>query len=523
VYVPAQYDGEKPACLLVVQDGLGRAREWRLRRAMDRAIAAGEMPVTIGLFVDPGVVPAARDVSPDGAQPRFNRSYEYDSMTDRYARFLVDELLPQVSKTYRISDDPNDRMIAGASSGGICALNVAWQRPDQFRRVFCTIGTFVGLRGGDEFATLVRKSEPKPIRVFLQDGRNDLNIYAGDWWMANQQMESALRWAGYDVEHAWGDGGHDGRQGTEVLPEALRWLWRDYFSEDGPEPVKAAVDPQPRRVDVLIPGEEWQLVSEGYGFTEGPAVNAKGEVFFTDLRTSKIFRIGLDDEVTLFAENTDGANGLMFGGDGKLYACANGARQIVAYNEDGTKEVVVDDVRSNDLVWTDHGIYFTDPGNRRVHFVDTDGERRVVHEGIEFPNGLMISPDHASLYVVDMRGAAVHAFQIQPDGSLAHGEPLGHLHLAAETTESLADGLTVDTQGRLYVTSELGVQVLDPLGRVNLIISRPQRAWLANVVLGGPELDTLYATCTDKVYKRKLGARGFAPWAVPTKPPRPGL
>ena len=193
VYVPKQYDPNKPACLMVTQDGLGMANQWRLPIVMDNLIHSGEMPVTIGLFIEHGVVPAPNEQ----AQPRFNRSYEYDGLGDRYARFLIDELLPEIKKSYNISDDPSDRAIGGASSGAICAFTVAWERPDQFRRVLSTIGTYVGLRGGDVYPTLVRKFENKPLRVFLQDGNKDLNIYAGDWWMANQDMHSALKFAGY--------------------------------------------------------------------------------------------------------------------------------------------------------------------------------------------------------------------------------------------------------------------------------------------------------------------------------------
>ena len=189
IYVPAQYDKEKPACVMVVQDGLGRANGWKMPTVFDNLIHKGQMPVTVGIFITPGVVPAPRK----GAEDRFNRSFEYDSLGDRYARFLIEEILPEVRKSYNLSDDPNDRAIAGASSGAICAFNVAWERPDQFRRVFSTIGTYTGLRGANEFPVLVRKVEPKPIRVFLQDGSNDLDLFGGSWWVANQDMLAVAR------------------------------------------------------------------------------------------------------------------------------------------------------------------------------------------------------------------------------------------------------------------------------------------------------------------------------------------
>ena len=145
-------------------------------------------------------------------------------------------MLPYVAKTHglTLSSDPNDRAIAGNSSGAIAAFAAAWQRPDAFRRVFSAIGTYVGLRGGNEFPVLIRKTEPKPIRVFLQDGRNDLNNYTGNWFIANQDMLSALEFAGYDVRHEWGDGEHNSRHATAIFPDVLRWLWRDW-----PSPIKA--------------------------------------------------------------------------------------------------------------------------------------------------------------------------------------------------------------------------------------------------------------------------------------------
>ncbi|MEL7338357.1 MAG: alpha/beta hydrolase-fold protein, partial [Planctomycetota bacterium] len=264
VYVPQQYDPSTPACLMVVNDGLGRAKGWRLPTVMDNLIADGSMPVTIGVFIDHG----RYDPGIKGVQPRFNRSFEYDSVGDRYANFLLDELLPKVGQSYSISDDPNDHAIAGASSGAICAFNVAWERPDQFRRVLSTIGTYVGLRGANEFPTLIRKCEPKPLRVFLQDGSGDLDIYAGGWWTANQAMLSALNFAGYEVQHVWGTGGHNGKHGTAIMPDAMRWLWKDH----GTEIKRGQFDNV--RIPVLIPGEHWQIVDTSANVSKGKVSKA---------------------------------------------------------------------------------------------------------------------------------------------------------------------------------------------------------------------------------------------------------
>src|SRR6266568_1527988 len=272
IYVPAQYVPEKPACLYVNQDGI----QSEAPTVFDNLIHKKEMPVTIGVFVMHGRVKAA---DANAALDRFNRSYEYDGLGDNYARFLLDELLPFIAKAHQlnISTNGNDRAIAGASSGAICAFTAAWERPDAFRRVFSSVGTYVGLRGGNNYPTLIRKTEAKPIRVFLQDGSNDNNAYGGDWWMANQEMERALVFAGYDVNHAWGDGGHNGKHATAIFPDSLRWLWRDYPSPLVANPEKKSRQPL---MEIRIPGEEWQVVGQGCKFSEGPAVNAKGEVFF---------------------------------------------------------------------------------------------------------------------------------------------------------------------------------------------------------------------------------------------------
>ena len=519
-YVPAQYTPATPACVMIFQDGGGYVStngQWRVPAVFDNLIHRKEMPVTIGIFINPGVVPAAHS----NALPRFNRSYEYDGLGDQYARFLLEEILPEVAKTYNVTTNPAGRAIAGASSGAICAFTAAWERPDAFSKVFSTIGTYVGLRGGNDYPTLIRKTEPKPIRVFLQDGSADLNIYGGDWWVANQDMLSALTFAGYDVKHEWGDGGHNGKHGGAIFPDAMRWLWRDHLA-----PVKHTPPAGTRHPvhDILDPASAWETVSAGHKFTEGPVANDKGELFFTDIPNNRIHKISVDGKVTTFAEETGGANGLKFGPDGKLYACANSKRQIVAYEADGTAKIVAESVNSNDLAIDHQGnIYFTDPANKQVWLLNKSGEKRVVDRGMRQPNGIALTPDQSLLLVSDTAGQFVYSFQIQPDGALAHKQRYFHLHLPDAATESGADGMTVDTNGLLYVTTAAGLQFCDQAGRVNGIISKPQKAWLSNVAFGGPDLAYLYVTCGDKVFRRKTKTKGLLSWNQPILPRAPRL
>lgn len=255
VYIPAQYkpDSAQPACLYVNQDG----QQWHAQTVFDNLIAKKEMPVTIAVFTSHGRVRAK-----DGktALDRFNRSYEYDGLGPDYVNFLLNELLPDVEtkktsdgRPIHFSHNGNDHAIGGSSSGAIAGFTAAWERPDQFPRVFSVIGTYVGLRGGNDYSTLIRKYEPKPIRIYLNDGSNDLNIYGGDWWMANQTMERAFTFAGYEVTHEWGTLGHDGRQGDMLFPDVMRFLWKDW-----PAPVKIGHSNNGMLNQILVQGEAWQ-------------------------------------------------------------------------------------------------------------------------------------------------------------------------------------------------------------------------------------------------------------------------
>jgi len=276
VYVPSQYDSAKPACVMVFQDGAGFATEtgaWRLPIVLDNLIQQGAMPATIAILIDPGVRPAAAS-----QMARYNRSYEYDGLGDRYARFLIEEILPEVGKQYRLSNNPNDRGIAGSSSGGIAAFTAAWERPDAFRRVLSFVGSYTNLRGGDVYTDMIRKMEPKPLRVFLQDGSSDLDIYSGSWWMANQSMAKSLVYAGYDVKFEPGTEAHNSRHGSAILPEALRWLWRDYG-----KPITAAKGGKEERhfiTEILDPDHDWEPAPEG--MPKQSLATSKGDLYSVD-------------------------------------------------------------------------------------------------------------------------------------------------------------------------------------------------------------------------------------------------
>ena len=235
VYIPAQYDGSKPAALMVFQDGvrhyLPDDQAFRVPIVFDNLIHAGDMPVTIGVFIEPG---HKRTELPPGREPSTtaeNRSFEYDSLGTTYSEFLLNEILPHVEKTYdvKLSTDPDQRAICGMSSGGICAWTVAWERPDQFHKVVTHVGSFTNIRGGNKYPDMIRGAEPKPIRVFLQDGDSDNRNRRPDmnWVIANHNMATALEEMDYDYKYVLGESGHSGNYGGSIFPDTMRWLWRE--------------------------------------------------------------------------------------------------------------------------------------------------------------------------------------------------------------------------------------------------------------------------------------------------------
>lgn len=260
---------------------------------------------------------------------------------------------------------------------------------------------------------------------------------------------------------------------------------------------------------VLLEGEDWELVGEGYQFTEAPAVSPAGDFYFADVTGNTIYRVQGGGQAEVFVADSGKTSGLMFGPDGRLFACQNGARKIVAYNSAGEATTIADDVDCNDLVVARNGdIYFTDPKHKRVWLINSAGEKRVVDEGIELPNGIILWPDQRTLVVSDTRALNLWAFRVEADGSLNYKQSYYTMQGVFGRADSGADGMTVDREGRLFVTTYAGLQVFDTQGRLSGVILKPQAKFLSNVVFAGPDLKTLYVTCTDKVFRRRVKVQG---------------
>jgi gluconolactonase len=522
IYIPAQYNPDRPACVYVNQDGI----QWNAPTVFDNLIYRKEIPVMIGIFITPGLM---KTEGPSGALYRFNRSFEYDGLGDAYARFLLEEILPEVEKHHssdgrpiHLSKNGNDRAIGGSSSGAVCAFTVAWERPGDFSKVFSAIGTYIGLRGAERYPTLIRKFEPRPIKIFLQDGSNDLNIYAGDWWMANQTMERALIFSGYDVTHVWGEGQHNGKQGTAVFPAAMRWLWKDWPMATVPGPTKNQL-----LTDILIPGEDWKLVGQNYKFTEGAAVNASGESFFQDIPNSKTYKIDLEGNLIEMKLNAKRASGTSFGPDGRRYVVAGATNQVIGYDAAGTETIISDSIPGNDIVVANNGnIYVTSPDGTekpsKLYLIRPGKEKEIVDEGLKFANGLVLSPDQTQLYVTESATHWVWIYHIRADGKLEYKQRYGWLHVRDTDENAWSDGLRCDTAGRVFVTTKMGIQILDQAGRVNAIIPVPA-GQPSNLCFGGQHFDILYLTAGDKVYSRRLRTRGANNFEKPYKPASPRL
>jgi enterochelin esterase family protein len=505
VYVPAGYTAAAPAALMVFQDGAAYAKPdgaFRAAAAFDALIDKGAMPVTVAVFVNPGVVPPTRD----RAKPQSIRSFEYDSLSDRYVRFLIEELLPVALQDLNVSADPAQRAICGMSSGGICAFTAAWQRPDQFGKVMSHIGSFTNIRGGDIYPAVIRKTEPKLIRVYLEDASGDLDNLHGSWPLANQEMAAALEFMGYDVRFDYAEGfGHNGKHGGELFIEALTWLWRDE-SHDAPFDAAAPLGGDRPLRRQLISGEAWTVVADGLGFADAPCTDTAGNFYFCDMKAPAVCRVSAADgtQETLV---TEAVSGLEFGPDGRLYGCQGGKQRVIAIDVvSGKVEVIATGVVPNDLAITPDGfLFFTDTKAGEVkRVVLASGAVTAVATGLGGPNGIALSNDGGSLAVSEYRGEHIWTFRVNPDGALDAGMPTMTLR-RGEGPEARGDGMAIDATDRYYVTSAAGIQVFDPTGRLSGVMATPNPAKpLTSCILAGPGHEYLYVTNGDTIFRRRL-------------------
>jgi sugar lactone lactonase YvrE/enterochelin esterase-like enzyme len=507
VFIPTQYDGTKPACVYVRQDGYNPREKGMLETLID----AKEMPVTIGVFIRPGDLPAPMK----DTMGRRNRCFEYDGVSDNYVRFLTEELLPFVAKKFdlKLSTNGNDRCIAGGSSGGISAFTAAWNRPDAFSRVYANSGSFVAFRGGHEFPTLVRKFEAQPIRAYLTTGMHDMENCAGDWYLLDQEMDKAMKFSGYDyVFHAL-DGPHVAGW-NEHFSDAMRFIWKGW-----PEPVKAGPS-APRVQDVIGKDGKWELAAQGFRDARGPACNSKGEVFFIDLPANRIHRLGVDGKVEVFVADAGQANGLSVGPKDELYAVSNATGRVTCYDGAGKGSVVAEGIRGQYvLALPEGGLYVTSaeekPGEGSTVWFLKDGKKTHVDAGLKFATGLAYRPDRWLLSVADGRSKWVYSFQIAPDGTLKNKERFFWLHVADWDDDAGAESVCYAREGQLLVGTRFGVQACADDGPTQAILPVPDRSRVVGVCLGGPNMNTLFAFCGDKIWRRvvKLHAIGaFSPW-----------
>jgi sugar lactone lactonase YvrE len=374
-------------------------------------------------------------------------------------------------------------------------------------------------------------------------------------------MAAALEFAGNDVKIDLGEDGHSNRHGASILPETLRWLWRDY-----PQPITVREPPSgagrgifaqlvPRRemvppptpargggpppaagrgggprgtVYALIDRDKlWQQVGDTYKSAASPAMDKDGNVFFADPASNRIYKSDAARTVTVFKEQTGGARALHFGADGRLYATQPAAGRLVSYGPAGDEKIVAQSIHANDLVLTKSGaIYFVDTVKKTVGYVDAKGQRRVVYNGGEImsPTALTLTPDQAMLLVADGMDRYQWSFQIAADGSLVNGEPFQRLEMPEEGLFSGVSGLTVDSIGYMWATSAMGIQVCEQPGRCTNILNKPEfnATPVTSLAFGGPDRAWLYVTQGGKVFRRETKRAGVVAWE-PVKPPQPGL
>ena len=480
VYVPQAYQSNETACLLVCMDGI----LYDATTVMDNLIATGEMPVTVGVFVNPGVV-----YDEDREVVRYNRCKEFDSTDDTFARFLEEEVLTRVEgmqtekgKVIHLSADANDRAITGASSGGIAAFTAAWNRPDLFSRVYTTVGTFVAMRGGHEYPAIVRKTEPKPLRIYMQDGWYDVwNPIFGEWFEYNMLMESAFNFAGYEVFHQWNRGNHSIKYGTLAFPDAMRWLWKGY-----PAAVQKGWSNNGMLQEILDPESDWKEIAlpvavNGCLFPSSDSAIVmldRPNIYkvYADGRYEQVGKLKADEgflgDGLIMKETTLYKNGKKVAD--KLY----GLNAVVELADDKFVALCIG-AKSTKNVW-------------------------VVNQG---RGALAVAPDYRFCVTAEKNTHHLISTIMDKNGQMLYSEPFYYMHDLSNGVNKPTRNMAFDTNGNLYVATEMGVQVADHNGRVRAILSLPAGAVDALAFSG----NYLYVRCGDRLFVRKMKAEGHLP------------
>ncbi len=520
VYVPAEYTDAEPACVYVGLDGLS----FNVPVVFDNLIARHAMPVTIAIGVAPGTVLSPVAVN----DPRHDRSFEFDSMTPRLAEFLLQDVLPEVErrgtpdgKPIRLSTRADDRAIGGASTGGVGAFNVAWQRPDAFRRVFSAIGTYVGMRGAQDYYVLVRKSEPKPIRVFLQDGTLDEwpgGPEMGDWWMSNQTMERALTFAGYDVRHEWGTGTHNGTHATAIFPEAMQWLWRDW-----PAAIAAGAPGNPALSAVLDPSHPWTTMPAGCpGMVR--LVAAPDGTVYDGMALGNL--IALKNQATRFCRASPVIAAFTSSPLTMVTATHVASGTKLHYTGEHPRVVLLPHLWVHDLIVRENGdVYVTATNGEalgEIWLVRSDGRAKRVANGLTTLAGIALSPDKAWLVVAQQDLRNGWNYRVRADGTLDSGVLLYELFTPSSSSGSKAGSVAMDRDGRAYVATAEGVEIFDHNGRVTGILALPSHRGATSLCFGGSDVHDLYVTDGEYVFVRTLKSTGAPAWAPASPVPNWG-
>ncbi len=503
IYIPAAYDASKPACLFVCLDGI----TYNAPTVFDNLIATGQMPVTIGVFVSPGVV---RDA--DGGVIRYNRSNEFDRTDGTFAKFLIEELLPEVERQtasdgrpIRLSTDPNDCAIAGSSSGGICAFSAAWARPDRFARVFSAVGTYVSMRGGNEYQAVIRKTEPKRLRIFLQDGLYDVwNGIFGDWYEANILVESALNFSGYEVAHAWGRGGHSNAHADRIFPDVMRWLWKGW-----PRSIQVGRSQNDMLATILPEEGGWSRIEEANVADKLFVYGDK--IVFAD--GDKVCDTEGDTQLRLKA------NERLIGADAEGLYLSNVKNDIIRVVDGHRVKIASAQSKVEQLIATDNiNRYFTCENS--LVKVDPKGEVTVVNDGLKCGSALAIYPNHRLLICNEPNTRWLLSYVLDEQGKPMAGQRFYWLHNTTGDDSQQVGQMTFDANGNLYVATSMGVQVCDQNGRVRAILPLPDSAPIRSLAFVGTKLYVVNER--GEIYVRELKVSGAQPWQTATSPKSQG-